>query len=90
VKSFSSDLAFEVTDDEEFTASAEKIRAGVDGSVNPSSRAPRGAWSVRTVSRQLLTCTSTEFRLHPQLDAYEGDHRVHSDNSSIAAPRDLL
>jgi biotin carboxylase len=30
VKSFSSDLAFEVTDDEEFTAAANEIRAGVD------------------------------------------------------------
>jgi hypothetical protein len=50
----------------------------------------RGGWSVRTVTRQLLTCTPTEFRLHAQLDAYEGDHRVHSDNWDIAVARDLL
>jgi len=50
----------------------------------------RGDWSTRVETRQVLTCTPTEFRLHAQLDAFEGRTRVRSRNWDLAVPRDLL
>ncbi len=50
----------------------------------------RGGWSTKVVTRQVLTCTESEFRLHAQLDAYSGDTRVRSRNWNIAVPRDLM
>jgi uncharacterized protein len=48
----------------------------------------RGDWHVQTVTRTILTSTSTDFQLHAQLDAYEGDQRVHSANWQRVIPRD--
>ncbi|AHE98936.1 CocE/NonD family hydrolase [Thioalkalivibrio paradoxus] len=50
----------------------------------------RGDWSVRTVTRTVLTSTPTEFLLHAQLDAYEGERRVYSRNWDVRIPRDLV
>ncbi|AGA34642.1 Cocaine esterase-like protein [Thioalkalivibrio nitratireducens DSM 14787] len=50
----------------------------------------RGDWSVRTVTRTVLTSTPTEFLLHAQLDAYEGERRVYSRNWDARIPRDLV
>ncbi|HEV7652054.1 MAG TPA: CocE/NonD family hydrolase [Actinophytocola sp.] len=50
----------------------------------------RGDWSTRVETRQRLTCTPTEFRLHAQLDAYEGATRICSRNWNLALPRDHL
>ena len=50
----------------------------------------RGDWSTRVETRQQLTCTTTEFRLHAQLDAYEGATRVCSRNWDVTLPRDHL
>ena len=50
----------------------------------------RGDWSVKTVSRTVLTSTSTHFRLHAELDAFEGDERVFSRNWHYTIPRDHL
>lgn len=49
----------------------------------------RGDWSIRTVTRTVLTANSTHFQLHAELDAYEGEKRVHSDNWDVEIPRDL-
>jgi hypothetical protein len=38
----------------------------------------RGDWSVRTVTRTLLTSTPTHFQVHAQFDAFEGEHRVYA------------
>jgi hypothetical protein len=50
----------------------------------------RGDWATRIETRQRLTCTPTEFRLHAQLDAYEGTTRVCSRNWDLTFPRDHL
>ena len=47
-----------------------------------------GDWKVETVTRTVLTCTATDFRLHAQLDAYEGDERVYADSWRLTIPRD--
>jgi hypothetical protein len=48
----------------------------------------RGDWKVQTVTRTVLTSTVTDFRLHAQLDAYEGDERVYADSWRVTIPRD--
>nr|WP_231362397.1 CocE/NonD family hydrolase [Thioalkalivibrio sp. ARh3] len=50
----------------------------------------RGDWEVRTVTRTLLTSTPTEFEIHAQLDAYEGERRVFARNWDLRIPRDLV
>jgi len=48
----------------------------------------RDDWDVRTVTRTVLTSTRTDFHLHAELDAYEGDRRVLSRNWERRIPRD--
>jgi hypothetical protein len=48
----------------------------------------RGAWSVETITRTVLTSTEDHFRLHAELDAFEGDERVFSRNWLFEIPRD--
>jgi putative CocE/NonD family hydrolase len=50
----------------------------------------RGDWHTRIETRQVMTCTPTEFRVHAQLDAYEGAIRVRSRNWDTTVPRDLV
>ncbi len=50
----------------------------------------RGDWHVRTITRTVLTSTTTHFRLQAELDAYEGDARVYSNNWQYEIPRDLV
>ena len=48
----------------------------------------RGAWEVRTETRTVLTSTATTFKLHAQLDAYEGAERVFEHSWRLTIPRD--
>jgi uncharacterized protein len=48
----------------------------------------RGDWNVQTVTHTVLTSTATDFHLHAQLDAFEGDRRVVSRNWQRTVPRD--
>lgn len=48
----------------------------------------RGPWSVRTITRTVLTSTPTHFHLHATLDAYEGSERVASKIYSSEIPRE--
>jgi hypothetical protein len=48
----------------------------------------RGDWEIRTVTRTVLTSSSTEFRIRADLDAYEGDSRVYSQSWDSRIPRD--
>jgi predicted acyl esterase len=48
----------------------------------------RDDWDVRTVTRTVLTSTSTDFHLHAELDAYEDGRRVLSRNWQQTIPRD--
>jgi hypothetical protein len=50
----------------------------------------RGDWTVRTVTRTVLTSTPTHFHIHAQLDAYEGERRVFADTWNEAIERDLV
>jgi len=50
----------------------------------------RGEWSIETVTRTVLTCDTENFYLHAELDAYEGDSRVFSQNWNRVIPRDHL
>jgi hypothetical protein len=50
----------------------------------------RAGWSIRTVTRTVLTSTPTEFQIVASLDAYEGEKRVWSANWDVAIQRDLV
>jgi len=50
----------------------------------------RGNWSVRTATRTLLSADTEYFYIHAELDAWEGDNRVFSENWQRKIPRDHL
>ena len=50
----------------------------------------RGDWSVRTVTRTLLTSSDTAFRIRADLDAFEGKSRIFSRSWDTEIPRDLV
>ena len=50
----------------------------------------RGDWQIKTVTRTVLTSTATDFHLRAELDAYEGDKRVYSQNWDNIIPRDFV
>jgi putative CocE/NonD family hydrolase len=50
----------------------------------------RADWSVRTLTRTVLTSTPRLFRVHAQLDAFEGERRVFAETWSEDIPRDLV
>jgi uncharacterized protein len=62
----------------------------VRGEVTWTMRFARGEWAVETRTRTVLTSTATDFRLHAQLDAYEGDERVFAHSWRLAIPREHL
>jgi hypothetical protein len=49
----------------------------------------RGAWSVRTRARTILTSTPTHFTVRAQLDAFERERRV-AETWNDDIPRDLV
>jgi hypothetical protein len=50
----------------------------------------RGDWHIRTITRTVLTSSATDFYLRAELDAYEGDKRVYSQNWDTVIPRDFV
>ena len=50
----------------------------------------RKDWSVKTVTRTVLTSTPTHFHILADLDAYEGDKRVYCTSWDKAIPRDYI
>jgi putative CocE/NonD family hydrolase len=50
----------------------------------------RGDWSVETVTRTVLRCDESFFYLDAELDAYEGDRRVYSQNWNRRIRRNLV
>ncbi|NNK96073.1 MAG: CocE/NonD family hydrolase [Desulfobacterales bacterium] len=50
----------------------------------------RGSWSIRTVTRTVLSSSKQLFLLRAELDAYEGDKRVFSKNWDHDLPRDFV
>jgi putative CocE/NonD family hydrolase len=50
----------------------------------------RGSFDVSIEGRTVLTCSATEFFIHAQMDAFEGERRVFAKNWDYAVPRDLV
>jgi hypothetical protein len=50
----------------------------------------RGDWKTRAVTKVTMTSTKEDFLLKAELDAYEGDERVYSNNWSQQIKRDLV
>lgn len=50
----------------------------------------RGDWEVKTVTRTVLHCDEGYFYLNAELDAYEGDRRVYSNNWNRRIKRNLV
>jgi hypothetical protein len=48
----------------------------------------RKDWSVKTITRTVLTADATHFILWAELDAFEGDRRVYSQDWQFKIPRD--
>lgn len=81
------DLAVGRSADERYTHVGNDVESA-RGEVEWVMSFARGDWEVKTVTRTVLTCTSTDFALHAQLDAYEGEQRVFSRNWQCTIPRD--
>ena len=64
------------------------------GSVRGETRAERGLkrsdWEISVSTRTVLTSDAEHFFLRAEMDAREGDRRVHSHNIERAIPRDML
>ena len=50
----------------------------------------RKGWAVHTRCRTILTSSTENFFIRAELDAYEGDKRVYSENYDYVIPRDLV
>ncbi|MFW5679715.1 MAG: CocE/NonD family hydrolase [Pseudomonadota bacterium] len=74
--------------------SVERYRSRADdfssasGEVRTERGLERGDWSIRTVTRTLLTATATTFQVEADLDAYEGNKRVFCRSWHEVIPRD--
>jgi len=72
--------------DERYTWVGDDV-GSVRGEVAHTMSFARDAWAVETRTRTVLTSTATDFRLHAQLDAYEGDERVFAHSWRLSIPR---
>jgi hypothetical protein len=81
------DLVLARNVDERYSWVADDV-GSVRGEVTWTMGFARGDWAVETRTRTVLTSTPTDFRLHAQLDAYEGDERVFAHSWRLAIPRD--
>jgi predicted acyl esterase len=50
----------------------------------------RGDWTVKTVTKTVLTSSATHFHILADLDAYEGDKRVYCQSWDRTIPRDFV
>ena len=73
--------------DEEYSSVADDFES-VRGRTDWTMGFRRGDWDVRTHTRTTLESTETDFVLHAELDAFEGEHRVCSLNWDRTIPRD--
>ncbi|MSP82677.1 MAG: CocE/NonD family hydrolase [Alphaproteobacteria bacterium] len=62
---------------------------GARGEVTYKFTYRRGDWDVRTETRTVLTHTPTEFVIHADLDAFEGDRRIFTRSVDRRIVRDL-
>lgn len=64
--------------------------ASARGETMTESSFQRDDWHTEVYTRTVLSCTETNFIIHAQMDAYEGQYRVFSKNWESTIPRDLL
>ena len=50
----------------------------------------RDAWSVRTETRTVMTSDPERFQVHAELEAFEGDRRVHRQSWDREIPRKVV
>jgi hypothetical protein len=81
------DLALARRTDERYSWVADDV-GSVRGEVTWMMGFARNGWKVETRTRTVLTSTITNFRLHAQLDAYEGEERVFAQSWRLTIPRD--
>jgi hypothetical protein len=60
------------------------------GEVTSVRRFRRDPWRTRVDTHTLLTATPSAFRVRAELDAYEGDSRIHSESWDETIERDLV
>lgn len=58
------------------------------GEITSVRRFRRGAWHTRVVTRTVMTATPEAFRIRAEIDAYEGEHRVHCESWDETIVRD--
>ncbi|MEX0914152.1 MAG: CocE/NonD family hydrolase [Demequina sp.] len=75
--------------EEKYTFKGNKVNS-VRGQTDWLMGFERGEWSVRAETRTVLTSTATEFHIRAELDAFEGDQRVFSENWNTSIPRDFI
>ncbi len=85
------DIDLEVTNRtrERYSSVADDF-SSVRGEVYAERALRRAGWSVRTVTRTVLTSTPAEFHIQADLDAWEGDKRVHAQSWDRVIPRDFV
>ncbi len=62
----------------------------VRGETRSTRTLERGEWSIRTVTRTLLTSSPTEFRIRADLDAYDSERRFHCRSWDCTVHRDFV
>lgn len=61
--------------------------ASVRGETQTLRRFRRDGWDVQTVTKTVLSCTPTSFRIDAELDAYEAGRRIHCASWNREVPR---
>ena len=72
-----------------YTSRADDFES-LEGKVTSVRAFQRGDWAVESHTTTVLTASSTHFHIHAQLDAYEGEQRVYSQNWDHYIPREMV
>lgn len=83
------DLEIEIRAEETYTFRADDYES-LRGETTWMRRYKRDDWEIRTVAHTVLTSDQRSFRIRAQLDAYEGDARVHSRSWDERIERDHI
>ncbi|MFP4073785.1 MAG: CocE/NonD family hydrolase [Actinomycetota bacterium] len=83
------DLEIETRAEETYTSRADDYES-LRGETKWIRRFKRGDWEVRTIAHTVMTSDRDSFRIQAQLDAFEGDTRVHSQSWDERIERDHI
>lgn len=72
-----------------YTFSEEDVHSS-RGETNTYRELSRDDWNVTVVTRTVLTSDQYNFHIHAQLDGYEADTRIYSQNWKYEVPRDYI